>query len=253
MTNTRNSGRWWVVLIGIAILVAAGVFLYQYPRTERAPEPSRKIHQPIRNQAVIDYDKLDKDESLKQLITARKEKYGMDEGVDIIAQPDETLKVGDTTIKMQEILDQVRLKQGDILEETIEADQSTGVGKTSGDGDVYGIYVVQRGDNIWNIHFKFLKDYARHRGISISPLADEPNQVGYSSGIGKLLKFSEKMVYIYNIKKKQLDVNLGSIQPFSKIVVYNMTDIFRLLDSIDYDKINHIQFDGETIWIPAEQ
>ncbi len=242
-----------MVLIGIAILVAAGVFLYQYPRTERAPEPSRKIHQPIRNQAVIDYDKLDKDESLKQLITARKEKYGMDEGVDIIAQPDETLKVGDTTIKMQEILDQVRLKQGDILEETIEADQSTGVGKTSGDGDVYGIYVVQRGDNIWNIHFKFLKDYARHRGISISPLADEPNQVGYSSGIGKLLKFSEKMVYIYNIKKKQLDVNLGSIQPFSKIVVYNMTDIFRLLDSIDYDKINHIQFDGETIWIPAEQ
>ncbi len=240
-------------MIGIAILVAAGVFLYQYPRTERAPEPSRKIHQPIRNQAVIDYDKLDKDESLKQLITARKEKYGMDEGVDIIAQPDETLKVGDTTIKMQEILDQVRLKQGDILEETIEADQSTGVGKTSGDGDVYGIYVVQRGDNIWNIHFKFLKDYARHRGISISPLADEPNQVGYSSGIGKLLKFSEKMVYIYNIKKKQLDVNLGSIQPFSKIVVYNMTDIFRLLDSIDYDKINHIQFDGETIWIPAEQ
>lgn len=253
MTNTRNSGRWWVVLIGIAILVAAGVFLYQYPSTDRTPEPSRKVHQPIRNQAVIDYDKLDKDESLKQLITARKEKYGMDEGVDIIAQPDETLKVGDTTIKMQEILDQVRLKQGDILEETIEADQSTGVGKTSGDGDVYGIYVVQRGDNIWNIHFKFLKDYARHRGISISPLADEPNQVGYSSGIGKLLKFSEKMVYIYNIKKKQLDVNLGSIQPFSKIVVYNMTDIFRLLDSIDYDKINHIQFDGETIWIPAEQ
>ncbi len=242
-----------MVLIGIAILVAAGVFLYQYPSTDRTPEPSRKVHQPIRNQAVIDYDKLDKDESLKQLITARKEKYGMDEGVDIIAQPDETLKVGDTTIKMQEILDQVRLKQGDILEETIEADQSTGVGKTSGDGDVYGIYVVQRGDNIWNIHFKFLKDYARHRGISISPLADEPNQVGYSSGIGKLLKFSEKMVYIYNIKKKQLDVNLGSIQPFSKIVVYNMTDIFRLLDSIDYDKINHIQFDGETIWIPAEQ
>ncbi|MDJ0912655.1 MAG: hypothetical protein QNI95_03765 [Desulfobacterales bacterium] len=240
-------------MIGIAILVAAGVFLYQYPSTDRTPEPSRKVHQPIRNQAVIDYDKLDKDESLKQLITARKEKYGMDEGVDIIAQPDETLKVGDTTIKMQEILDQVRLKQGDILEETIEADQSTGVGKTSGDGDVYGIYVVQRGDNIWNIHFKFLKDYARHRGISISPLADEPNQVGYSSGIGKLLKFSEKMVYIYNIKKKQLDVNLGSIQPFSKIVVYNMTDIFRLLDSIDYDKINHIQFDGETIWIPAEQ
>ncbi len=240
-------------MIGIAILVAAGVFLYQYPSTDRAPEPSRKVHQTIRNQAVIDYDKLDKDESLKQLITARKEKYGMDEGVDIIAQPDETLKVGDTTIKMQEILDQVRLKQGDILEETIEADQSTGVGKTSGDGDVYGIYVVQRGDNIWNIHFKFLKDYARHRGISISPLADEPNQVGYSSGIGKLLKFSEKMVYIYNIKKKQLDVNLGSIQPFSKIVVYNMTDIFRLLESIDYDKINHIQFDGETIWIPAEQ
>jgi hypothetical protein len=31
-----------------------------------------------------------------------------------------------------------------------------------------------------------------------------------------------------------------------------MEQIFALLDLIDYEKVNRIQFDGETLWIPAE-
>ena len=77
--------------------------------------------------------------------------------------------------------------------------------------------------------------------------------MGFSSGVGKVLKFSESMVHIYNLKEKTLDMNLNQIYPLNKIIVYNMDRVFALLDQIDYDNVNRIQFDGETLWIPAEQ
>jgi hypothetical protein len=47
-----------------------------------------------------------------------------------------------------------------------------------------------------------------------------------------------------------LDTDLDLIEPNSKIVVYSMKDVFALLDQIDYAKVERIQFDGETIWLP---
>ena len=85
----------------------------------------------------------------------------------------------------------------------------------------------------------------------MTPRADEPGSDGTSSGIGKLLKFSEKMVYIYNINDATIDSDIHIIQPLSKIVVYNMKDIFDFLEQIDYAQVNQIQFDGETLWLPA--
>ena len=108
-------------------------------------------------------------------------------------------------------------------------------------------------DNIWNIHFRFLKDYFEKRGISLSPISDEATANGYSSGVGKILKFSENMVYVYNVKDHHLDVNLDLIHPLSKVVVFDMGRVFALLDQIDYENVNRIQFDGETLWIPAKQ
>ncbi len=115
----------------------------------------------------------------------------------------------------------------------------------------YGIHVVKSEDNIWNIHFQFLKSYFNKRGITVSPVADEPLQSGKSSGVGKLLKFSENMVHIYNLKTRQLDQNLDTIEPLSKVVVFNLGQVFTLLNTINYNQINHIEFDGETLWLPA--
>lgn len=119
--------------------------------------------------------------------------------------------------------------------------------------ELYGIYVVRPNDNIWNIHFNFLKDLFRHKGITLSPLADEPTAGGRSSGVGKLLKFSENMVAIYNVREHRLEADLDLIIPDSKVVVFNFSQVFGMLDQIDYRNIDHIQFDGETIWIPALQ
>jgi len=205
-----------------------------------------KVHIPATAETVIDYNKIEKDKELKALMQKRKAEYGIEKGVDIITKSDESFKIGDSTVSMQEILDKMRIKSGDIVERDLKS-KKNGKMKIP---ESFGIYVVQPGNNIWNIHFNFLKDYFAHKGISLSPLADEPVGDGQSSGVGKLLKFSEKTVNIYNIKEHKMDVDLNLIYPLSKVVIYNMDQIFALLDLIDYEHTNRIQFDGETLWIP---
>ena len=150
--------------------------------------------------------------------------------------------------------------QADIVELTAEAErlklELEGLTKALNPDapvELYGIHVVRPSDNIWNIHFNFLKDLFGHKGIAMSPLADEPTANGTSSGVGKLLKFSENMVAIYNVRERRLEARLDLITPDSKVVVFNFSKVFAMLDQIDYENINHIQFDGETIWIPAVQ
>ena len=119
--------------------------------------------------------------------------------------------------------------------------------------EVYGIYVVQKKDNIWNIHFKFLKEYFGHKGIRLSRIADEPDHKGLSSGVGKILKFSENMVYIYNTRERRLATNIDLIHPMGKVVIFNMGQVFQLLESINHKDIPNIQYDGENLWLPAER
>ena len=246
-----NSKKIIGIVLVLALVVAGAVGLKLWRKPAAGPvdqKISPQIIVPIAPQPVIDYNKIDKDQELKDLMQNRKAKYGLEKGIDIITKSDESLKVGDTTVPMKEILDKIRLKAGDIIEKDIQSFQGASNGKIK----EFGIYVVQPGDNIWNIHFKFLKDYFDHKGVALSPISDEPDQGGRSSGVGKILKFSENTVQIYNIKKRELDIDLNLIAPLSKIVVYNMEQIFALLDLIDYEQVNSIQFDGETLWIPAQ-
>jgi hypothetical protein len=84
-------------------------------------------------------------------------------------------------------------------------------------------------------------------------MADEPVDQGMSSGVGKILKFSEAMVIIYNLVDKKVDSNINLLEPLSKIIIYNMDEVFSLLFEFNYDNIDRIQFDGTTIWIPAKK
>jgi len=238
-------------ILFVCALVLFGVLAGLKLMKKNGPRPDTngieaKTRQTVNPQPVVDYNNLEKDQELQALMDKRKEAYHINKGVDMIVKSDETLKIGDTKVPMQEIIDKIQLDKGAIVEKDVD-------GETSSLSDDYGIHIVQPGENIWNIHFIFLKDHLEHKGVSISPLADEPNQAGFSSGVGKLLKFSENMVYIYNIRERRLDFNLNLIHPLSKIVVYNMTQVFALLNQIDYEHVNRIEFDGDTIWIPAIQ
>ena len=141
------------------------------------------------------------------------------------------------------------IKKGDVFEEKIEDSGAVRPHKIQ----TYGIYVVKPGDNIWNIHFNILKEYYKYKGINVSSMADEPVDQGMSSGVGKILKFSETMVIIYNLIEKKVDSNINLLEPLSKIVVYNMDEVFSLLQEINYENMDRIQFDGKTIWIPAKK
>jgi len=246
-----------VVIIALVVIGAFAGFRFlmkqkSKPGTQKGTD---KIQIPSNTEPIIDYNKIKEDKELQALMQERKAQYGVDKGVDIIAQSNESIKIGDSTVSMQEILEKIRLKSGDIVEKDLKSQDATTKEKqdatTKEKIESFGIHVVQPGENIWNIHFTFLKDYFDHKGVQLSPRSDEPLEGGSSSGVGKILKFSEHTVNIYNIRERKLDVNLNLIFPLTKVVVYNMDQIFAFLDLIDYKHVNRIQFDGETLWMPA--
>jgi nitrogen regulatory protein PII len=236
-----------IIVSCIILVVVTGLCLWLKKNAKVTPQNTpEKVHTPVTEETVIDYNNIEKDKALMALMQKRKAEYGIEKGIDMITKPDESFKIGDSTVSMQEILDKIRIRSGDIVEKDL---MSTKMDSTK-HSEAFGIHVVQTGDNIWNIHFNLLKDYFAHKGISLSPLADEPEKGGQSSGVGKLLKFSERTVNIYNIKERRIEADLDLIYPLSKVVIYNMDQIFSLLDLIDYEHVNRIQFDGDTLWIP---
>ncbi|MBW2107345.1 MAG: hypothetical protein JRI36_01590 [Deltaproteobacteria bacterium] len=243
-----------LVVLAFCCVVALGLIAWLVgSRSSRVlkhnPAPAEQTRPtPMEPETVIDFGKIQKheDKALAELMKERKAPYGVDKSLDMIVKSDESIKVGGKTVPMKKILDQVRLSNGEILETDLES------GRAKEERRDYGIHVVQPNENIWDIHFKLLRDYYDHKGIHVSPLADEPDRGGRSSGVGKILKFSEHMVHIYNLKEHKLESDLDQIYPLTKIVIYNMSDIFALLDRIDYTDIQRIEFDGETLWLPAQ-
>jgi hypothetical protein len=253
--KSSKTGKHIFVAACCIVLIGIGFWLVMRRAEEPTKQPGGALspglekRMPIASEKVIDYSKLteESDKELTALMEKRKAPYGVDKSIDMIIRPDESIRVGKDTVRMQELLDEVRLKQGEILETDL------GTETKPKQQDTFGIHVVQPSENIWDIHFNLLKDYYDHKGIQLSPLADEPDRLGYSTGVGKILKFSEKLVYIYNLRERKLDTDLHLIYPLSKIVVYNMRRVFALLDRIDYKNVNRIEFDGETLWLPAVQ
>lgn len=242
-----------LIIISVAIILGAIIGMQFFDKKEAPPVPETAPQEktiPEEPSTVMDYNALEDDSSLNTLMQDRKAKYGIEKGIDMVVRSDESLKVGDRTISMQKILDETRIKRGEFVEKDIAGSQTR---RTDQKIEEFGIYIVQPGDNIWNIHFRVLQSYFDHRRISLSPLADEPGMDGGSSGVGKILKFSENMVYIYNLRDNVLDTDINLLQPLSKAVVYRMSEVFALLDQIDYETVNRIQFDGENLWIPGEQ
>ena len=254
-------------IIGLIVLslLLAGLWWYrQAPKNQSTPikiniQEKVKIKPP-----VIDYDQMlsndpelakthqikidpqnqSTDEQVK-MIQARKTEYQLNQSVDLIVKPGEAFKVNGITVPMQTIIDKIRLKQGGYVEEDLRPSRQDSEKIT----DVYGIYIVRPLDNLWNIHFTFLKEYFESKKIKVEKTADEPTIDGRSSGIGKLLKFSEKMVFIYNLKTGLLETNLDVIHPLTKIIIFRLGDAFALLEQINARNISQIQFDGETLWI----
>jgi len=241
-----NPKRIGVAAMVVLAAVAVGMWLMRPPAEEKPAGPAKPTAEEaaalkVKNQPVIEYNQAEKN----RLMEERKASLGVKDGLDMIVKEGESIKVGDQTVSVKEISDSIQAREGGITEKDLTTAANGGSG-------AYGIHVVQPGDNIWNIHFKLLKAYLVSKNIALPEASDEPDHSGYSSGIGKLLKFSENMVYIYNIHDRQLVADINLILPLTKIVIYKMDRVFELLDQVDIHNAGSIRFDGENIWIPAE-
>ncbi|MCP4671421.1 MAG: hypothetical protein GY857_08935 [Desulfobacula sp.] len=265
----KNNKILITLVVGLGIILLAIVY-YNKPQQDKVPDTldNKNIAQNhttsikdinstekgvVQKEIIVlpdlDYKNLKKDKTLKKLMGSRKENLGIKKSLDMIVKSNESFTIGDNKISMRDILEKAFIKEGSVFEEKIENSGAVLPQKIK----EYGIYVVQPGDNIWNIHFNILKEFYEHKGINVSPKADEPVDSGMSSGVGKILKFSETMVIIYNLVEKKVASDIDLLEPLSKIVVYNMDEVFSLLFEVNYDNIARIQFDGKTIWIPAKK
>jgi hypothetical protein len=241
------------IIIAIIIIILAIIVIYFVANKEKqtniAEQPVKKVMPKqieTKPAPTIDYSELEKDKNLKKTMEERKKKYDIKNSLDMIVASNETFKIKKYEISMAEILKQAALKRGDVVEENIGSD------KKDVNIKQYGIYVVRSGDNIWNIHFNILKEYYSLKNISVGTRVDEPDKKGFSSGVGKILKFSETQVIIYNLEKGIIDSDINIIEPLTKIIIYNMDETFSLLDEINFENVDRLQFDGKTIWISTD-
>jgi hypothetical protein len=249
-SSRRSVMPWFFALALVALILLVLVRALREPPPPVSPPPladSPRVRLPVPEPPVIDFEALEQDAATRQEMDRRKAGYGLEGVMDMIVTDRETIRVGDRTVAMADIQRQIAIQEGRIVES--EADAGGG---TSTAPETYGIHVVQPGDNLWNIHFSLLKAYFKKtKDVDLPPLADEPSPGGISSGVGRVLKFSEGMVYIYNLRERRLDSSIELIHPRSKIVVYKMREVFSMLDQIDIEALDRIRFDGDTLWVQA--
>ena len=85
------------------------------------------------------------------------------------------------------------------------------------------------------------------RGSSWPKGADQPGRGGKSSGVARILKYAEKMVFIYSLKENKLSDNLDLIRPNEKIVVFNISRLDSILRTLDAEKIKKVHLDKDTL------
>jgi hypothetical protein len=320
---------------------------------------------------VIDYDKIKErsDQDLEEKIAVRKDVFGLDDSVDMVVGPEESIRVGEETVPLEAILDQIKAQEqglGDGVGSSgaggdAAAGQSAGSGAGGGGSGLdfmivtsgrpseeapdqtqtgdplstvasasasaasasrsfpapseerkanqtdapshrisrsiplsdqalaadpgqprkmsakstrrrslvypaeagsprvfrksinyYGVRVVRPGDNLWDIHFDILREYLGHRGVRLEP-GDDESQAETSTPVARVLKYAEGMVYIFNMKTKKLDRDLYHLQPEEKVVVFNLSNLHRILGDVDPKKFETVQFDGQDLYFPEDR
>ncbi len=106
----------------------------------------------------------------------------------------------------------------------------------------YGVRVVRPGENIWTIHYGIFREYMSRRGVDIPRAADRPLDDGRSSGVGRLLKFMEEFVLVYNIQQNERIKNIHLIYPSTAIVFFNISDLFGMFDQLDVATLRSLRY-----------
>ena len=175
----------------------------------------------------------------------RKQPYGLESSVDAVVRSDESIKLGDQTVPISELERKLVVEgRGALLDKPLGQNQPV---------TAWGVHAVRPGESLWKIHYALLADYLSHRGYIMPSHADQPTIQGLSSGVGKVLKFAEHMVGVYNLKTGHMSRDLDMLESGEKVVVFNLTEIFDQLAQIEPQDLKGVMYDGRVLLFPKRQ
>jgi len=262
-TSGRKPSRWpWLaalVLLALAIYLVVNFWGQDTPPVapigktsdKAAPAPPPPASQatqapappPPTEGGVVRVDpqgQTSQEQSAEQ--AKRKEPYGLDRSLDAVVRSDESIKVGDTVVAVGDLERKLVVGQrGEILEKALGEKKRV---------SAWGVHVVRPGENLWDIHYRLLREYMKSRGVEIPSDADRPDPQGYSSGVGKILKFAEHMVGVYNLKTGHMSSDLNLLEAGHKVVVFNLSEIFAELAKINPHDLSGVMYDGRVLLFP---
>ncbi|MCB2191439.1 MAG: hypothetical protein KQI62_07735 [Deltaproteobacteria bacterium] len=247
-----GSSRWpWLLALVIILIAAVALWIYwgdnspqEAKQAKPGPSAEQKAQQdkaagvptPSQHGGTIKVDGSQQGEQ-----DQRKKPFGLDKSVDAVARSDEKIQVGGKKVPVEELERKLVVEQrGEVREKSLQG------GKVS----AWGVHVVRPGDNLWQIHYQLLREYLVGRGVKLPPRADQPQPRGYSTGVGKILKFAEHMVGVYNLRTEKMSKNLNLLEPGQKVVIFNLSEIFAQLDKVDPKEINGVLYDGRVLFFP---
>jgi hypothetical protein len=175
----------------------------------------------------------------------RKEPYGLENSLDAVVRSDESIKLGGKTVPIAELERKLVVEgRGAMLEKPLGKKQTV---------TAWGVHAVRPGDSLWKIHYALLREYLAHRGQNLPTHADQPTRQGTSSGVGKVLKFAEHMVGVYNLKTGHMSRDLDLLESGEKVVVFNLSEIFEQLAQIQPQDLNGVMYDGRVLLFPQRE
>ncbi|MCF8032625.1 MAG: hypothetical protein K9K66_06580 [Desulfarculaceae bacterium] len=246
----KGSSPWPWILALLVILLAGGALYYFWGdlnpaqdtgATKAKSEQAQDAGAAATGQAGGTI-KLDGSQKSEQDL--RKKPYGLDKSVDAVARSDESIQVGNKKVPVEELEKKLVVEQrGEMREKSLQDKKVS----------AWGVYLVRPGDSLWRIHYRLLREYLRNRKVKLAPFADQPSSQGYSSGVGKVLKFAEHMVGVYNLRTGHMSKNLNLLEPGQKVVVFNLSEIFGQLDKVNPNEINGIMYDGRVLFFPKPE
>ncbi len=183
----------------------------------------------------------------------RREAFQLKNSVDFIVTKDEPFEAAGRMLTIGEILGipQIGKDSSEIVPSVEEKEigsrvrrpiQTSTAPAPSRQIAYYGVKVVKRTENVWDIHYSILREYFARKDVILPTDSDKPSLDGRSSGIGRILKFIEGVVYVYSINGNQLIKNIDLIQPGSFIVFFKISDLFAALDAIQPEDLSSIRY-----------
>lgn len=195
----------------------------------------------------------------------RKEAFGLRESVDHILLPNESFQVEGKKTTIDEILGLADVKKD--LERLFPSIREGDIGASIKEPIIksppgrrdnlayYGVRVVRPGENLWEIHFGVIREYFARRQVHVELTADRPDVFGRSSGVARLLKFIEGVVFVYDLRRGRLEEDLNMIAPNTVVVFFKISDLFGALDRLEYADLKwlHLVKNDLRLEKPAEQ